>query len=226
MKIASLYVCIILFFFNQLTLAQNQQEELHLPQIARLKYRGGGDWYNDPSSLINLVSFSKKYIPIQLQEKFYDIDIGHPDLYQFPIAFMTGHGTLVYHEEELKNIRQYLENGGFLYIDDDYGFDATIRSFINALYANKKLIEVPHDHLIYHNVFKFLHGLPKVHEHDNKPPQGLGLFIEGKLVLFYSYESNLADGWADPEVHNNPPSIREEALKMGVNILTYALTQL
>jgi hypothetical protein len=191
--------------------------------IARISYRGGGDWYNDPSALRNLISYSRRHIPISIKEQYDDVALGSRDLHRYPFAFMTGHGIIVFNEAELENVRSWLDNGGFLYIDDDYGFDEAARTFIQRLYPSEDLIEIPLSHPIYTSVFSFSSGLPKIHEHDNKAPQGFGVFREGRLVLFYTYESNLGDGWADPGAHGNPESIREKALQMGVNILTVAL---
>jgi len=193
-------------------------------KLARIKYRGGGDWYNDPSSLKNLAEFSQQQVPIAINSEYEDVPIGSPDLLDYPFAFLTGHGTISMNQAEASNLRSYLENGGFLYIDDDYGLDDHFRKVIKQVFPNEELVEIPFDHPIYHQVFDFSDGLPKVHEHDGKAPQGFGLFKDGRLVLFYTFESNLADGWANPEVHNNPETIRQKALQMGTNILVYALT--
>ena len=192
--------------------------------LARVKYRGGGDWYNDPSSLKNLIEFTRDRVPISIDAEYEDVAIGSRDLFEYPFAFLTGHGTISLNSTEASNLRDYLDNGGFLYIDDDYGLDEHFRKIINQIYPNEELIEIPFEHEIYHQVYDFPNGLPKVHEHDGKAPRGFGLFRQGRMVLFYTYESNLADGWANPEVHQNPESIRQEALQMGVNILVYALT--
>lgn len=202
--------------------ALSQSEESFT--LARVKYRGGGDWYNDPSSLKNLIEFTRNRVPISIDADYEDVAIGSRDLFQYPFAFLTGHGTISLNRTEASNIRDYLDNGGFLYIDDDYGLDEHFRSVITQIYPDEELIEIPFEHDIYHQVYDFPNGLPKVHEHDGKAPRGFGLFREGRMVLFYTYESNLADGWANPEVHQNPESIRQEALQMGVNILVYALT--
>jgi len=191
--------------------------------IARIQYRGGGDWYNDPSALRNLISYSRRFLPISIKEQYDDVELGSRELHRYPFAFMTGHGIIVYNEAELENVRSWLDNGGFLYIDDDYGLDEAARVFIERLFPSEDLVEIPLSHPIYTSVFKFPEGLPKIHEHDNKAPQGFGVFREGRLVLFYTYESNLGDGWADAAAHGNPESIRERALQMGVNILTIAL---
>lgn len=191
--------------------------------LARIHYRGGGDWYNDPSALRNLMTYAKRFIPVSFKEQYDDVALGSRDLHRYPFAFMTGHGNIVFNDAELENVRTWLDNGGFLYIDDDYGFNEAARQLIARLYPNEELVELPLSHPIYSVVFPFPDGPPKVHEHDNKPPQGFGVFREGRLVIYYTYESNLGDGWADAASHGNPESIREKALQMGVNILTIAL---
>jgi hypothetical protein len=192
--------------------------------LARIKYRGGGDWYNDPSSLKNLAEFTRQQVPIAINPEYDDVALGSRDLLQYPFAFLTGHGNVSINQAEASNLRAYLDNGGFLYIDDDYGLDKHFRNIIKQVYPDEELIEIPFDHPIYHQVYDFPDGLPKVHEHDGKAPRGFGLVKDGRMVLFYTYESNLADGWANPEVHNNPEEIRQKALQMGANILIYALT--
>lgn len=191
--------------------------------LARIKYRGGGDWYNDPSALQNLIEFANSQVPISISTEYDDVALGSRDLHQYPFAFLTGHGTISVNQAEASNLREYLNNGGFLYVDDDYGLDDNFREMLEQVYPNEELVELPFEHAIYHQVYDFPEGLPKVHEHDNKPPQGFAIFREGKMVAFYSYESNLADGWANPEVHNNPEPLRQKALQMGTNILVYAL---
>jgi len=193
-------------------------------KLARIKYRGAGDWYNDPSSLKNLAEFARQQVPIAINPEYDDVAIGSSNLFEYPFAFLTGHGSISINQTEAANLREYLNNGGFLYIDDDYGLDKHFRDVIKQVYPDEELIEIPFDHPIYHQVYDFPEGLPKVHEHDGKPPRGFGLLRNGRLVLFYTYESNLADGWANPEVHNDPAAIRQKALQMGTNILVYALT--
>jgi len=192
-------------------------------RIARIKYRGGGDWYNDPSSLTNLIDFAAKHIPLSIQRSYDDVAIGSRDLHQYPFVFMTGHGNIDVNATEAANMREYLDNGGFLYIDDDYGFDPYVRPVIEKIFPDEQLIELPASHPLYSMVFDFPDGLPKIHEHDGKPPQGFGIFRNGRLVLYYTYESNLADGWAF-DVHDNPEHLTEKSLHMGVNLLVYALT--
>ncbi|MEL7834020.1 DUF4159 domain-containing protein [Fodinibius sp. Rm-B-1B1-1] len=193
--------------------------------LARIKYSGGGDWYNNPSSLRNLAEFARQHVPIAINPEYDDVEVGSPDLFDYPFAFLTGHGNITLNQAEASNLRDYLHNGGFLYVDDDYGLDEHFREVIQQVFPNEKLVELPFAHPIYHQVFSFDEGLPKIHEHDGKPPQGFGIFLDGRLALFYTYETNLGDGWANPDIHNDPAAIREQALQMGTNILIYALTQ-
>jgi hypothetical protein len=194
--------------------------------VARVKYRGGGDWYNDPSALSNLLEYANARLPVDLSTEYDDVDLGDPKLQAYPFLFLTGHGTIKTNSTEIKNLRTYLRNGGFLFIDDDYGLDKYVRRLLEQTFPQEELVELPFDHPIYHQLYDFPEGLPKVHEHDGKPPQGFGILLEGRLVVFYAYESNLADGWTNPQVHKDPQAIREASLKMGTNILLYALTQL
>lgn len=191
---------------------------------ARIKYRGGGDWYNDPSSLRNLIEYAQARVPLSLSSDYQDVALGSRDLFNYPFAFLTGHGTISINQAEASNLREYLDSGGFLYVDDDYGLDESFRKMVQTVYPDEELIELPFGHPIYHQVFDFPDGPPKIHEHDNKAAQGFGLFRNGRLVIYYTYESNLADGWADPEIHKNPAALREKALQMGTNILVYAFT--
>ncbi len=211
-----------LFFLSQPAVSQVSGEF----EIARVKYRGGGDWYNDPSALTNLIGYAKNQIPISIAEKYKDVSIGSSDLHSYPFLFLTGHGNIAINSSEASNLRDYLDNGGFLFIDDDYGIDEHARKMMKQVFPDEDFIEIPFAHPIYTNVYKFDNGLPKIHEHDNQSPRGYGLFRNGRLVVFYAYESNLGDGWADPEIHNNPASVRQQALRMGTNILVYALTTL
>lgn len=195
-------------------------------EIARVKYRGGGDWYNDPSALKNLIAYTNQNVPISIDPDYYDVALGSAEIHSYPFLFLTGHGTITANNTEVRNLRTYLENGGFLYVDDDYGLDEHIRDLLTRVFPDEQLLELPFNHPIYSQVFNFPNGLPKIHEHDNESPRGFGLFRNGKLVVYYTYESNLGDGWADPEIHNNPTEVRENAMKMGVNILVYALTRI
>lgn len=224
MKQLRIWLLPVIILLLPLPVAYAQQDGSF--EIARIKYRGGGDWYNDPSSLSNLIRFTKRQTPIAISNEYKDVSIGSAEIHSFPFLFMTGHGNITVSDAEVRNLRSYLTNGGFLYIDDDYGLDEYIRPVLKQVFPDEDLIEIPFDHPIYHQVFDFDQGVPKIHEHDNKRPRGYGLFREGKLVVYYTWESNLGDGWADPEIHNDPPAVRQQALRMGANILVYALTRL
>lgn len=190
--------------------------------LAVLQYRGGGDWYANPTSVPNLRNFCTENLGISLGETQFT-DVGSPELFNYPWVHMTGHGNVVWNKNDLENLRSYLLGGGFLHIDDNYGMDVFIRPQIKKLFPDKELTEVPFDHPIYRQKYPFTDGLPKVHEHDGLPPQGFGIFHEGRIILFYSYESDLGNGWEDPEVHGDPEEVRREALKMGANLVMYAL---
>lgn len=191
--------------------------------LAVLQYRGGGDWYANPTSVPNLADFCRKELHMEIGETQF-VDVGSPELFNYPFVHMTGHGNVVWNANDQANLRAYLLGGGFLHIDDNYGMDPFIRPQIKQLFPDKELVEVPFDHPIYHQKFSFPKGLPKVHEHDGLPPQGFGIFDNGKLILFYTYETDLGDGWEDESVHNDPPEIRLKALQMGANIVQYAFT--
>lgn len=192
-------------------------------KLARLKYAGGGDWYNDPSGEVNLLRYVRTNTNINVEPTYEYVDLATDNIFLYPMLFMTGHGTVNLSDADARRLRAYLDNGGFLYIDDDYGMDASIRKELKKVFPEQELIELPFDHAIYHCHFEFPNGLPKIHEHDARPPQGFGLFAQGRLCVFYSFESNPGDGWADPDVHHDPPEKREAALKMGTNIIVYAL---
>ena len=191
--------------------------------MGRLHYDGGGDWYANPSSLPNLLQAvsSRTRIVVGAREKV--VTLGDPDLWEVPYLYMTGHGNVRFSESELGILRRYLQQGGFLHADDNYGMDASIRRELARLFPDHELVDVPLDHPIYRAIYRFPQGIPKIHEHDGKPAQGLGIFLEGRLALFYSYQTDLGDGWEDPPVHNNPPEKREAALRMGVNLFVYAI---
>lgn len=213
-------ICLLTVPADEIAMAQNSGEF----SIARIEYRGGGDWYNDASSLTNLIHYAKEHTPIPITTEYNDVAIGSRELHRYPFVYMTGHGNITVNSAEAENMREYLDNGGFLYIDEDYGFDPFILPVIEEIFPGEELIELPISHALYNQVFDLPDGLPKVHEHDGKPPQGFGIYRNGRLVLYYTYESNLADGWADADIHNNPPEIRDKAFQMGVNLLVYALT--
>lgn len=192
--------------------------------IARLKYTGGGDWYNDPSAEVNLLNFLRTETGLDVDARYQFVEAGDERLFTYPFVFMTGHGNIRFSEGEAKRLRTYLENGGFLYADDDYGMDKPFRREMKRIFPDQDLVELPFDYGLYHIRYPFPGGPPKTHEHDKKPPRGYGLFREGRLVVYYTVESNPSDGWADPEVHNDPESKRQEALRFGANIVLWALT--
>lgn len=209
---------LIILIFSSSIYSQNEV------QIARLKYSGGGDWYNDPSGEVNLLKYVQSVTGIKTKPEYVFVDISSDKIFNYPILFMTGHGNISFTENEAKRLRKYLENGGFLFADDDYGMDKAFRREMKKVFPDQELQEIPFTHPIYHSFFQFDKGLPKIHEHDKKPPQGFGYVLNGRLVVFYTYESNLGDGWVEPDVYNDPPEIRELAFKMGTNIVVYALT--
>jgi hypothetical protein len=193
--------------------------------IARLKYDGGGDWYSNQGSLENLMRFIEKNTGMDMAERQAVVEPGSPELFQFSYLYMNGHGNIHFSKEDVRRLRHYLENGGFLHADDNYGMDHSFRREMKKIFPNKDWVELPFDHPIYHQKFDFPKGLPKIHEHDNKPAQGLGLFHQGKLVVFYSYECDLGDGWENEEVHGDPETLRKAALQMGCNIFLYHLNR-
>ena len=193
-------------------------------KLARVKYSGGGDWYNDPSAEVNLLNYVAKNTNIPVDPTYEYVDLASDNLYAYPMIFLTGHGNLNFSDAEVRNLRSYLQNGGFLYIDDDYGLDEFVRREMKKVFPGQEFAELPFNHGIYSSHFKFTGGAPKIHEHDDKAPRGFGLFSDGRLCVFYTYETNPSDGWADPEVHQDSPERRETALKFGTNIIVWALT--
>jgi hypothetical protein len=191
--------------------------------IGRLQYDGGGDWYANPSSLPNLLKAIGERTRFQVTSREKVVRLTDDELWQVPFLHMTGHGNVKWSDRDLGVLRAFLEQGGFLHIDDNYGMDESIRKEIGRLFPDHPLVEVPWDHPVYRVVYPFPKGLPKIHEHDGKPAQGFGIFLEGRLVLYYSYQTDLGDGWEDPEVHRDPPEKHEEALRMGVNLFVYAV---
>lgn len=189
--------------------------------IAVLKYSGGGDWYANPTSLPNLVKFCNQNINTKLNPKVNSVDVGSAELFLYPFVHMTGHGNVVFSNNDIQNLQNYLNSGGFLHIDDNYGMDEYIRKEIKKLFPNTALVEIPKTHAIFQTPYSFPNGLPKIHEHENKQPQAYGIFIENRLALLYTFECDLGDGWENQEVHNDPINVREKALKMGANILNY-----
>ena len=196
------------------------QEEM---VIGRLHYDGGGDWYANPSSLPNLIKAIGQRTNFRISPREKAVMLSDDDLWAIPFLHMTGHGNVHWSDADLVTLRHYLTQGGFLHIDDNYGMDESIRKEIARLFPDRQLVEVPFDHPVYHSVYDFPKGLPKIHEHDGKPAQGFGIFIDNRLVLFYSYQTDLGDGWEDLDVHKDPPEKHEAALRMGVNLFTYAV---
>jgi hypothetical protein len=194
-------------------------------QIATLKYGGGGDWYSNPTALPNLVEFANKNVGMTIDSQVATVDVGSAQIFNYPYLYMTGHGNVFFTNQEADNLRRYLESGGFLHVDDNYGLNPFFRREIVKVFPEYELVELPFSHPIYHQKYKFANGLPKTHEHDGKPPQGFGIIYEGRLVLFFSYESDLGNGWEDQAVHGNPEEVRIKALQMGVNILQYIFTK-
>lgn len=190
-------------------------------KIAKLKYRGGGDWYANPTALPNLIKFANKEVLTNIDPQEAVVDVASPEIFRYPYVYMTGHGNVVFSREDIQNLRKYLEGGGFLHIDDNYGFDPFVRRELKKLFPESELVELPFSHPVYRQKFNFAGGLPKIHEHDGKPAQGFGLFHKGRMVIFYSYECDLGNGWEDQEVHNNPEAIRQKALQMGANLLQF-----
>lgn len=193
-------------------------------KIARLKYNGGGDWYNDPQEEVNLLSYVKQNTLIDVDPNYEFVELTDDRLFTYPFIFFTGHGNVTFSDLEVKRLRTYLENGGFIYADDDYGMDKAFRREIRKIFPQQELVELPFSYGLYHCQYDFPGGPPKTHEHDGKPPQGFGLFHNGRLVLYYTYESNPSDGWNSPEVHGDTPEKHGEALRFGTNIIVWALT--
>jgi hypothetical protein len=193
-------------------------------EIALLKYSGGGDWYANPTSLPNLISYCNTTINTKIKAKPATVEPSNPDLFSYPFVHMTGHGNVVFSEADVNNLKNYMNSGGFLHIDDNYGMDQYIRKEIKKIFPNNELVEIPSNHPIFQKPFVFSNGLPKIHQHDMKRPQAFGIFIADRIVLLYTFECDLGDGWEDQEVHNDPREIREKSLKMGANILNYVFS--
>lgn len=194
-------------------------------QIALLKYRGGGDWYANPTSLPNLVKFCNEQLGTNIREEVATIETGSEQIFDYPFIHMTGHGNVIFDGNEAQNLRNYLISGGFLHIDDNYGLDPFVRPQMKMVFPELDFVELPMDHLIYNQKFPFPNGLPKIHEHDALPAKGFGLIYEGRLVCFYTYECDLGDGWEDQAVHSDSPETRLKALRMGANIIQYVFTR-
>jgi hypothetical protein len=193
-----------------------------LVTLARLKYAGGGDWYNDPDELVNLAKDLNKRTNIKCNEDQATVELTDDKLFNYPFLFITGHGNIVFTDDEVKRLRAYLENGGFLYADDDYGMDPSFRREIARVFPDNALVEIPYDNALYDIVYDFPDGLPKIHEHSDGAPKGFGVYYRDRLVVYYTWNTNVSDGWG--ETHNDPPEKRDAALRMGINIVAYALT--
>lgn len=204
--------------------AQSAPEQNALT-IARVKYHGGGDWYNDPDIIPNLLDYLRQHTTIRTAKDEQHVELFGDELFSYPIIFLTGHGNINFSSEEAQRLRLYLTSGGFLYADDDYGMDKFFRTEMRKVFPDRQWVELPFSHPIFHCHFDFPNGIPKIHEHDGGPGKTFGIFHEGRLVVLYTWNTNISDGWADPEVHNDPPEIREQAFRMGTNIVVYALTR-
>ncbi|MDX2359784.1 MAG: DUF4159 domain-containing protein [Crocinitomicaceae bacterium] len=213
-----LFIAIVIFF---LALSSNAQSSY---QLAVLKYNGGGDYYANPTAVPNLIEFCNQELKMSIDKEVPYVEVGSPDLFRYPFIHMTGHGNVVFSATDADNLRTYVEGGGFLHIDDNYGMDEFIRVELKKVFPNNELVELPYDHPIFHQKYDF-NGLPKIHEHDGGRPQAYGIIIDGRLVCLYTYETDLSDGWENREVHNDSEIKREQALKMGANILMYAFMQ-
>lgn len=191
--------------------------------IGRLHYEGGGDWYGDPSALPNLADAIRTRTGLRVAPAEVTVSLADDNLWNVPYLYMTGHGNVHFSDTDLATLRRYLQQGGFLHADDNYGMDISIRRELARLFPDHPLVEVPLDHPIYHLVYEFPHGVPKIHEHDGKPAQGFGIFLDGRLAVYYTYQSDLGNGWEDPQVYHDPPEKHEAALRMGVNLFAYAV---
>ncbi|MEA1875719.1 MAG: DUF4159 domain-containing protein [Bacteroidota bacterium] len=223
MKVISLLriSSVFLLLMNIHTSAQAQESTV---KIGLLKYSGGGDWYVNTTSLPNLIKYCNQNIHTNIQEDPVILEVGSRDLFTVPFVHLTGHGNVIFSDQEAANLRKYLESGGFLHIDDNYGLDPFIRREMKKVFPNNEFIELPADHPVFKTPFTFPDGIPKIHEHDNKRPQAFAIFLKGRMVCFYSYESDLGDGWEDPAVHNDSDHTRQQALKMGANLVKFVFT--
>ena len=225
MKIRRLYNPLVLLAVLPL-LAGSRPASSRAPlTIAQVQYDGGGDWYANPSGLPNLLAEIRVRTGIDVAARPAHVRLTDPTLWEYPYLYLTGHGNVRFSDEEARNLRRYLDQGGFLHADDNYGLDESFRRELRRVYPERELVEVPFDHAVYRIRYPFPRGLPKVHRHEDRPPQGLGIFDGGRLVVFYSFESDLGNGWEDAERYEDPPALREAALRMGVNLFLFALSQ-
>jgi Domain of unknown function (DUF4159) len=214
-----LFICLLICFQSNVFAQRSGTIK-----IAKLKYNGGGDWYANKTALPNLIDFCRKNLRMNLKVEEEVVEVGSPDIFSYPYLYMTGHGNVNFSTQEAQNLRRYLIAGGFLHIDDNYGLDKYIRTEMKKVFPELSFVELPFNHPVYNIKYSFPKGLPKIHEHDGKPSQGFGIVYEGRLVCFYSYECDLGNGWEDQSVHNDPEEVRQQALRMGANILFYAFT--
>jgi hypothetical protein len=214
-------ISLTVLFLGAIILSFTQQPNSYSIKLGRLQYNGGGDWYSSRTALKNLASFSNRNLGTSIDPEEQQVEVGSPDLYNYAYVFMTGHGNVVFSDAEAANLRTWLQSGGFLHICDNYGLDKYVRKEMKKVFPELQFVELPFNHPIYHQTYQFANGLPKVHEHEGKTPQGFGLIYEGRLVCFYDYECDLGNGWEDAEVYNDPEPVRAKALQMGANILQY-----
>ena len=215
--------CLLLIFFMYSYTIEGY--DMRKTEIALLKYSGGGDWYANPTALTNLARFCNDELHTDIELRYPTVDVGSVEIFNYPFVHMTGHGNVVFSDTDAENLRDYLIAGGFLHIDDNYGMDPYVRLAMKKVFPEQDFVELPYDHPIYHQTYDFDRGMPKIHKHDDKPAQGLGILWQGRLVCFYSYETDLGDGWEDQEVHNDPPAKRLLSLRMGANIVEFAFSQ-
>ncbi len=218
-------VGILFLLLSQLSFNTSFAQVKTTAKIGLLKYKGGGDWYANPTALPNLASFCNQQLHLNISKDIAEVEPGSTDLFNFPFIHITGHGNIIFSDQEADNLRTYLMAGGFLHISDNYGMDKYIRKAMKKVFPELDFIELSASHPIYHQAFDFPNGLPKIHEHDNKPAQGFGLIYEGRLVCFYDYQCDLGDGWEDASVHKDSEETRLKALKMGANMVQYAFTK-
>ena len=218
-KYIFIFTVLVFTFFVNTAFKSNSAPNL---KLALLKYNGGGDWYANPTALTNLAAFCNKFLKTNFDLSYETVEVGSIDIFNYPFLHMTGHGNVVFSAQEAENLRTYLISGGFLHIDDNYGMDPYVRVAIKRVFPDIEWKEVPYSHEVYHQRYKFPNGLPKIHKHDEKPARGYGIFYEGRLVCYYSQESDLGDGWEDEEVHKDPEELRIKALQMGANLIQYA----
>ncbi len=224
MKLITKYTLILLATFSILSI-QDVNAQSYSLKIAKLKYRGGGDWYANPTALKNLAKFCNQQLGTSIDPLEAVVDVASPEIFRYPFIHMTGHGNVVFSREDAENLRNYLIGGGFLHIDDNYGMDVFVRTEMKKVFPELSFVDLPFSHPIYQKPYRFTGGIPKIHEHDSKAAQGLGLLYEGRLVCYYTFETDLGDGWEDQEVHNDPEEMRQKALQMGANIVQFAFTQ-